>query len=102
LVLTAQAEGIRKRITSVKWWARRLRIKQGQEQELQAIRLGLVNAKRQAYISDFGLMSVLTRQEMGAQWLAAVDLITPTQAKSCPSSKRLTRAYPTQSTAAMK
>jgi hypothetical protein len=71
----AQAEGIRKRITSVKWWARRLRIKQGQEQELQAIRLGLVNAKRQAYISDFGLMSVLTRQEMGAQWLAAVDLI---------------------------
>jgi hypothetical protein len=80
----AQAEGIRLRITSPKWWARRLRIQQGQAQELQAIRLGFVNAQRQAYLSDFGLMRVLARQEMGLQWLEAVDLIDTSTGEVLP------------------
>lgn len=71
----AQAEGIRLRLTSERWWARRLRIQQGQQQELQAIRLGLVNAEKQAYVSDFGLMRVLARQEKSLEWLDSMELV---------------------------
>ena len=71
----AQAEGIRLRITSEKWWYRRLRVQQGQQQELQAIRLGLVNAEKQAYVSDYGLSRVLAHQAKSLEWLDSMELI---------------------------
>lgn len=71
----AQREGIRLRLTSERWWLRRLRNQQARAQELQAIRLGLVNAQRQAYVSDWGLMRVLAAQEKALEWLDSMDLL---------------------------
>ena len=71
----AVTEGIRARICSEKWWLRKLRNQQAQGQELQAIRLGFVNAGKQVYISNHSLSRALMRQERNREWLERCDLI---------------------------
>lgn len=71
----AVTEGIRARLCSEKWWLRKLRNQQAQEQELQAIRLGFVNAGKQVYISNHSLSRALMRQERNREWLESCDLI---------------------------
>lgn len=80
----AVREGIRARLHSEKWWLRKLRIHQAQQQELQAIRLGFVNADRQAYISNHSLSRALIRQERNREWLESCDLVDTDTGETMP------------------
>jgi hypothetical protein len=81
---TAVTEGIRARVCSEKWWLRKLRNQQAQEQELQAIRLGFVNAGKQVYISNHSLSRALMRQERNREWLESCDLVDTDTGETMP------------------
>lgn len=58
------------RVIDARWWARRLRVEHGRKVEAQAIRLGMVSAKADKYISQENLRRGIAQDTRNAETLA--------------------------------
>ncbi|KGD40641.1 bacteriophage replication protein [Burkholderia pseudomallei] len=63
------------RVIDPDWWARRLRSMHGRQTEALAIRLGLVSARADQYISDENLRRSIAQAERNAQMLERTNAI---------------------------
>lgn len=63
------------RVIDPSWWARRLRSMHGRQTEALAIRLGLVSARVDQYISDENLRRSIAQAERNAQMLERTNAI---------------------------
>ncbi|CAJ6201408.1 replication endonuclease [Burkholderia pseudomallei] len=63
------------RVIDPSWWARRLRSMHGRQTEALAIRLGLVSARADQYISDENLRRSIAQAERNAQMLERTNAI---------------------------
>ncbi|QUN39966.1 replication endonuclease [Burkholderia cenocepacia] len=70
-----QPGGFIARVIDPGWWARRLRRMHGRQTESLAIRLGLVSARADQYISDENLRRCLAQNERNAQMLERTQAI---------------------------